>query len=55
MVSLHETLKEIEAALGRIDDGTYGACQLCGKPIGAERLRALPWARLCIDDQRRTG
>lgn len=50
-----QTLSEIEAALGRIDDGTYGTCLLCGKPIGAERLRALPWARLCIDDQRRAG
>ena len=50
-----QTLGEIEAALRRIDDGTYGTCLLCGAPIGAERLRALPWARLCIDDQRRAG
>jgi RNA polymerase-binding transcription factor DksA len=50
-----QTLGEIEAALQRIKDGSYGICQFCGKPIAAERLRALPWARLCIDDQRRAG
>lgn len=50
-----QTLAEIEAALSRIDDGTYGTCSLCGNPIGEQRLRALPWARLCIDDQRRSG
>jgi RNA polymerase-binding protein DksA len=50
-----ETLVEIEAALQRIDAGTYGVCEGCGKPIGAERLAAIPWARLCIDDQRRAA
>jgi len=50
-----ETLAEIGAALQRIDDGTYGTCEVCGKPIGAERLAAIPWARLCIDDQRRAS
>ena len=50
-----QTLAEIDAALQRIDDGTYGICEVCGKPIGAERLAAIPWARLCIDDQRRAG
>jgi RNA polymerase-binding transcription factor DksA len=48
-----QTLEDVEAALGRIDDGTYGTCAVCGKPIGVERLRAIPWARFCIDDQRR--
>jgi RNA polymerase-binding protein DksA len=48
-----ETLVEIDAALRRIEDGTYGICEVCGEPIGAERLSAIPWARLCIDDQRR--
>jgi DnaK suppressor protein len=48
-----QTLAEIEAALRRIDDGTYGTCEACGKQIAADRLEALPWARLCIDDQRR--
>jgi DnaK suppressor protein len=50
-----ETLVEIDAALQRIDAGTYGSCEVCGKPIGAERLSAIPWARLCIDDQRRAS
>jgi DnaK suppressor protein len=50
-----QTLAEIDAALKRIEDGTYGICEICGKPIGDERLRALPWARLCIEDQRRLG
>jgi RNA polymerase-binding protein DksA len=50
-----ETLVEIDAALQRIEDGTYGICEVCGKPIGAERLSAIPWARLCIDDQRRAN
>jgi DnaK suppressor protein len=53
--SARDTLVEIEAALVRIDDGTYGICERCGKPIGADRLSALPWARLCIDDQRRAA
>jgi len=45
-------LAEIEAALGRIDDGTYGLCANCGNPISAERLEAVPYATLCIDDKR---
>jgi RNA polymerase-binding protein DksA len=45
-------LHEIEAALKRIEDGTYGQCTNCGKQIPAERLEALPYATLCIDCQR---
>jgi RNA polymerase-binding protein DksA len=45
-------LAEIEMALRRIDDGTYGTCVVCGRPIGAERLEAVPYATLCIDDKR---
>ena len=45
-------LGEIDAALARIEDGTYGSCSRCGKPIAAERLEAVPYATLCIDDQR---
>jgi RNA polymerase-binding protein DksA len=44
---------EIDAALKRIDEGTYGTCQMCGRPIDPARLEARPWASLCIDDQRR--
>jgi RNA polymerase-binding protein DksA len=47
------TVVAIDAALARIEDGTYGTCTRCGKPIGEERLEALPWATLCIDDKRR--
>lgn len=47
-----EALKEIDAALARIDAGTYGACESCGKKIGKARLRAVPYARLCIDCKR---
>ncbi len=46
-------LAEIDAALARIDDGTFGTCERCGNPIGAERLEALPWATLCIEDKRK--
>ncbi len=45
-------LVEVEAALARIDDGTYGTCVVCGRPIDEERLRAVPYATLCIDDKR---
>jgi len=46
-------LAEIDAALGRMEDGTYGVCERCGKPIDVERLEALPWATLCIEDKRK--
>jgi RNA polymerase-binding protein DksA len=45
-------LAAIDAALKRIDDGTYGTCARCGKPIPGERLEAKPYASLCIDHQR---
>jgi DnaK suppressor protein len=44
-----DLLTAIDAALGRIEDGTYGICTNCGKPIGEARLEALPWTDLCID------
>ena len=46
-------LVEIDAALDRIENGTYGVCQRCGNPIGEDRLEALPWATLCIDCKRK--
>jgi len=45
-------LAEIDAALKRIEEGTYGTCTNCDRPIPVERLEALPWATLCIDCQR---
>jgi DnaK suppressor protein len=45
-------LAAVDAALARLDDGTYGTCVRCGRPIAPERLDALPWAAHCIDCQR---
>lgn len=42
-------LDEVEAALGRLADGTYGICERCGRPVGESRLGARPRARTCID------
>jgi DnaK suppressor protein len=42
------SLSEIDAAITRLDDGTYGACERCGEPIAAGRLEARPLARRCI-------
>ena len=41
-------LRLIEAALSRIENGEYGACEECDEPIGKKRLRNQPWADLCI-------
>ena len=45
---------EIEEALRRIVDGTYGVCDMCGEPIPSVRLRAAPSARLCLPCQKRS-
>ena len=45
------TIREINAALKRMEDGTYGVCERTGKNIGKPRLRALPYARLCLEAQ----
>jgi len=42
----------IDAALGRIDAGSYGKCERCAKPISEERLEALPYATKCIECKR---
>lgn len=44
-----QLLASIDAALARIEDGSYGICTNCGRPITVERLEARPWADLCID------
>jgi len=46
-------LKEIDDALRRLDHGSYGICEECGKPIDEARLEAVPWARYCVLDQAR--
>ncbi|HZC28103.1 MAG TPA: TraR/DksA family transcriptional regulator [Gaiellaceae bacterium] len=45
-------LAEIDAALQRIEDGSFGRCTNCGNEIAPARLEARPWATLCIDCQR---
>ena len=47
-----QQLALVDAALARLDEGTFGTCIRCGLPIAAERLEALPWAPRCIDCQR---
>ncbi len=46
---LREQLDEIEAALGRLDQGTYGLCEVCSQPIADDRLDAMPATRFCIE------
>lgn len=48
-----QTLSEIDAALRRIDDGTYGVCEVCGNPIGKNRLMAFPRATMCMTCKQR--
>jgi len=47
--SIREQLAAVEHALQKFEDGTYGLCDNCGKPIPPERLEALPQATLCLD------
>lgn len=42
-------VRSLQEALKRFDDGTYGICEVCDRNISAQRLEALPQARLCID------
>jgi DnaK suppressor protein len=48
-----ETLRQVEEALARIENGTYGKCLDCGREIETARLEAVPWARYCLEDQQR--
>lgn len=48
--SLNGELDDVETALARLEDGTYGLCQACGRPISAERMEALPATPFCIED-----
>ncbi|MGI8778501.1 MAG: TraR/DksA C4-type zinc finger protein [Acidimicrobiales bacterium] len=51
--AIESELADVEHALRRLDEGTYGTCEACGRPIDDDRLQALPAARLCRDDQAR--
>jgi RNA polymerase-binding transcription factor DksA len=46
-------LADVERAMHRVEDGTYGACEACGRRIPQQRLQAIPAARFCIKDQAR--
>jgi len=48
-------LELVEAALARLDDGTFGTCLRCARPIAPARLEALPWAAMCIECQTARG
>jgi len=46
---LREQLDDVERAIGKLDDGTYGACEVCSAAIGDSRLEAMPASRFCIE------
>jgi DnaK suppressor protein len=46
-----QTLEQVQAALKRLKDGTYGKCPLCGGQIERTRLEAVPWTPYCLEDQ----
>jgi RNA polymerase-binding protein DksA len=48
--NVRDLIQKIDRALKRIDTGTYGVCERCGKPIEKARLKALPYVDLCIKD-----
>jgi DnaK suppressor protein len=50
-MTLEASLREVHDALRKVDEGTYGQCETCGKPIAEKRLRALPAATHCIECQ----
>lgn len=46
-----DKMMKIEEALRRLDDGSYGVCESCDEPIGAKRLKAMPFSLLCVKCQ----
>jgi DnaK suppressor protein len=53
--SVEAELLEVKAALGRVDAGTYGLCEVCGKLIAEGRLEVMPAARFCVEHQPKAG
>jgi DnaK suppressor protein len=51
---LQSTLADVDRALAKLDEGSYGRCDVCSEPIAEERLEALPWAVRCVKDASRT-
>lgn len=49
IVRARRQLAEVKAAVERLEAGTYGVCEVCGRPVGEERLEARPAARTCVD------
>jgi DnaK suppressor protein len=49
--NLRDLIERIDKALAKIDEGTYGLCERCGKPIEKARIKALPYASLCLKDK----
>jgi RNA polymerase-binding transcription factor DksA len=52
---LEAELDDLDRAMRKIEEGTYGICEACGKEIPPERLEAMPGTRLCVEDQARRG
>jgi DnaK suppressor protein len=50
---LQTTLADVDRALAKLDEGSYGTCDVCGKPVGDDRLEVHPWAVLCVEDAAR--
>jgi RNA polymerase-binding transcription factor DksA len=48
IANLRSLLDDVERALGKIDEGTYGTCEECGQPIAEARLEAMPATRYCV-------
>jgi DnaK suppressor protein len=46
--NLDAKLRDVERALAKLEDGTYGRCDACGDAIGTERLEVMPWAVRCV-------
>ena len=44
-----QELAQVNAALARVENGTYGSCSVCGEPIGEKRLEAVPYAATCVN------
>jgi DnaK suppressor protein len=56
-VAVHDklqlTLTDVDRATAKLEEGSYGLCDVCGGPVGDERQEALPWATLCMRDAAR--
>lgn len=51
LIAVRAELDQVDEAMRRLDAGTYGLCEACGRPIGDDRLEASPAARFCLEDE----